>query len=150
MMVNYWPCFVETSRYRTELTAQLHLGMLVTVERKDHSWSQLIDVYLVQVYKIGLEWTPVGALQFAFISYNNTVGGWHRPSATRCWGGLGVLLATPQVDWAPFKLQPEGSTHFAIFEAQMVLFMGQWLGRQQIRTTAFQERYSSHLCGIFF
>ena len=38
MMVNYWPCFVETYRYHieTELTAQIHLGMLVTVERKDH------------------------------------------------------------------------------------------------------------------
>ena len=36
MMVNYWPCFVETYKYHTELTAQIHLGMLVTVERKDH------------------------------------------------------------------------------------------------------------------
>ena len=82
------------------------LLLLVTVERKDHSWSQLIDVYLVQVYNIGLEWTPVGALQFAFRSYNITLLGWHPPSATRCWGGLGVLQATPQVDWAPFKLKP--------------------------------------------
>ena len=56
MMVNYWPCFVETYRYHTELTAQIHLGMLVTVERKYHdSLSQLTGVYLVQVNKIGLE-----------------------------------------------------------------------------------------------
>ena len=34
MMVNYWPCFVETSRYRTELTAQRHQGSLVTGEER--------------------------------------------------------------------------------------------------------------------
>ena len=55
MMVNYWPCILERSGYRTEMTAQLHLSLLVTVERKDHSLSQLMGVYLVQVYKIGLE-----------------------------------------------------------------------------------------------
>ena len=30
--------------------------------------------------------------------------GWHPPSTTRCWGGLGVLLGTPHLAWAP-KLQ---------------------------------------------
>ena len=32
----------------------------------------------------------------------------------------------------------------------MILFEVKWLGRQQKGTTAFQERYSSRLCGIFF
>ena len=53
MMVNYWPCFVEMSRYRTGLTAQPHMGLLVTVGRKDHT--QLMGVYLVPVYKIDLK-----------------------------------------------------------------------------------------------
>ena len=32
----------------------------------------------------------------------------------------------------------------------MVHFEVKWLGRQQRGTTVFQEKYSSHLCGIFF
>ena len=44
----------------------------------------------------------------------------------------------------------QGSTPLAIFEAQVVLFEVKWLGRLQRGITSSQERYSSHLCGIFF
>ena len=58
------------------------------------------------------------------------------------------MLAT-QVAWAPFNFN-HGSTPLAIVEAHMVLFQVKWLGRLQRGTAAFQESYSSHLCGTFF
>ena len=60
-----------------------------------------------------------------------------------------VLQATPHVTWAPLQLQARIDS-FGDLEAQVVLFEVKWLGRQQRRTTAFQEKYSSRLCGIFF
>ena len=35
--VELWTCFIETSRYRAELTAQPHQGSLGTGELKDHN-----------------------------------------------------------------------------------------------------------------
>ena len=75
--------------------------------------------------------------------------GWHPLSATQCWGGPEVLLATPHVAWAPCQIQP-GIDSFGDIYAQMVLFEVKWLGRLQRGITSSQERYSSHLCGIFF
>ena len=55
-------------------------------------------------------------------------------------GSLGSV-STPTKDRLLWRSLPE---------AQMVLFEVKWLERQQRGTTAFQERYSSRSCGIFF
>ena len=53
------------------------------------------------------------------------------------------------VAWLCFNFN-QGSNHLAIFEAHVVLFELEWLGRPQRGKTTFQDRYSGHLCGISF